>query len=112
LLGERKRGRVPPQWDGHTGERIAGILTGISSSTPDVFETPAMASAKTKVDFHEFVHRDISHQTELDPLGLDDSRTAWDTSSSSPPIESVLRLQDARQCQGNRLRQLRATGLQ
>lgn len=43
LLGEWKRGEVPPLWDGHTGERIAGILTGLSSSTGPVVESPAIA---------------------------------------------------------------------
>jgi len=43
LRGEWKRGHSPPLWDGHAGERIAGILTGIVSSTLDAIEAPAMA---------------------------------------------------------------------
>ena len=45
LLGKWKRGGVPPLWDGHTGERIAGILTGFPPQQADAVESPAIAVA-------------------------------------------------------------------
>jgi UDP-N-acetylglucosamine 2-epimerase (non-hydrolysing) len=45
LAGETRRGKVPPLWDGHAGERIAAVLTAESAAAQPA---PAICAAGKK----------------------------------------------------------------